>query len=99
MSMYRSPKLLSMAREAPVCFGCGKSNDGDVVMAHANWHEYGKSLGGKGHDWAVAALCTLNCHAYVDSSKASREDKKEFWRRAHVKTLDWLFETGKVVVK
>lgn len=40
--MFRSPKLLAMAKEAPVCFGCGKANDGDVVAAHANWSEYGK---------------------------------------------------------
>lgn len=26
--MYRSPKLLAMAREAPVCFGCQATNIG-----------------------------------------------------------------------
>lgn len=96
--MYRSPKLLAMAREAPVCFGCGKSNDGDVVFAHANWHEYGKGGALKANDWAVAALCSLKCHSFVDSSKAMKEEKKEFWIAAHVKTLAWLFETGRIKV-
>jgi hypothetical protein len=96
---YRSRKLLDAAKEVPRCMGCGKHNIGDVVMAHANWSEYGKGSHHKAHDWAVAALCTLDCHAYVDSSKASREDKKDFWIRAHVKTLEWLFESGKVTVK
>ena len=96
---YRNRKLLDAAKEAPVCFGCGKANEGDVVMAHANWSEYGKGAGLKANDWAVAAICTMKCHAYVDSSKASKEEKKQFWIAAHVKTLSWLFETGKVVVK
>lgn len=94
---YRSRKLLDSARDCPRCMGCGKHNEGDVVMAHANWHEYGKGGALKAHDWAVAALCTMQCHAYVDSGKGSKEERKDFWLRAHIKTMAWLFESGKVV--
>jgi hypothetical protein len=97
--MFRSPKLLAYAKDAPICMGCGKHNAGDVVMAHADWSEYGKGMGMKANDWAIAALCTMVCHPYVDtSSKATREERKEFWRRAHVKTIDWLFESGRIKV-
>jgi hypothetical protein len=96
---YRSRKLLDAAKHAPCCFGCGKHNEGDVVMAHANWHEYGKGAHHKANDWAVAALCTMQCHAYVDSSNtASREERKEFWLSAHIKTMTWLFESGTIGV-
>lgn len=91
---YRSRKLLDAAKNAPRCMGCGKHNDGDVVMAHADWSEYGKGMGYKANDWAVAALCTMQCHPFVDSSKASREERKDFWIRAHVRTLAWLFDAG-----
>jgi hypothetical protein len=95
--MYRSKKLLNAARDIPCCMGCGRHNDGSVVMAHANWSEYGKSMGMKAHDWAIAALGTNCCHGQLDDGKEmTREERKEFWCRAHVKTLEWLFETGRV---
>lgn len=92
---YRSKRLLNFAKDAPHCFGCGKANAGDVVAAHANWSEYGKGMAHKAHDWAVAMICG-DCHWIIDSSGSSRADKKEAWRMAHVKTLAWLFETGRV---
>ena len=91
--MYRSKKLLQAAKDAPVCMGCGKSNHGDVVAAHANWSEYGKGMGMKAHDWAVAYLCH-ECHARIDQGQGSKQDKREAWQRAHVRTLEWLFDTG-----
>lgn len=98
MSNYRSRKLLDAAKEAPRCFGCGHSNDGTVVAAHANSAEYGKAMGIKAHDWAIALLCHA-CHSELDQGKRmTREDKQEEWRRAHVRTLAWLFESGKVKV-
>ncbi len=96
--MFRSPKLLAMAKDAPACFGCGKPNEGDVVAAHANWSEFGKGTGLKAHDWATAHLC-MACHSYVDQGKDSKENRKSFWQRAHAKTVQWLFETGRLAVK
>lgn len=98
MANFRSPKLLRYAKDAPHCMACGRHNSGDVVMAHANWAEYGKGMSIKANDWAVAAMCG-RCHSELDQgSKMDREDRKEVWRRAHVKTLAWLFETGRLAV-
>lgn len=62
-------------------------------MAHANWSEYGKGMGIKAHDWAVAAICH-QCHADIDSGSLSRKEKRDNWESAHIKTLEWIFETG-----
>lgn len=95
---YRSRKLLDSAKDAPKCMGCGRHNDGSVVMAHANWAEYGKGMGHKAHDWSVAALCG-DCHASIDQGHhMSRDERKDFWRAAHIRTMAWLFESGKVEV-
>lgn len=98
MSNYRSRKLLDAAKEAPRCFGCGHSNDGTVVAAHANGSEYGKGMGIKAHDWAIAMLCHA-CHSAIDQgAHMTKDERKEAWLRAHVRTMAWLFESGKVVV-
>ena len=91
---YRSRKLLDCAKYAPKCMCCDKYNDGTVVMAHANWSEYGKGASIKAHDWAVAAMCYA-CHSELDQgSKLSKEDRKDTWIRAHIKTFEWLFREG-----
>ena len=98
MANFRSPKLLRYAKDAPRCMACGRHNSGDVVMAHANWSEYGKGMSIKANDWAVAAMCG-QCHSELDQgSKMEKEERKEMWRMAHVKTLAWLFETGRLAV-
>lgn len=95
---YRSRKLLDAAKQAPRCFACGRHNDGTVVMAHANWHEYGKGAGHKAHDWAVAAIC-YECHTSLDQgAHMTKEQRKESWIAAHVRTLAWLFDSGKIGV-
>ncbi len=90
---YRSRKLLDSFRHAPKCFCCGKVNDGTVVGAHAGGHEYGKGMGLKAHDWAIAGLCSL-CHYDVDQGNKPRHERDAMWLSAHIKTMDWLFKTG-----
>lgn len=92
---YRNPKLLKAAKEAPRCMCCSADNHGNVVAAHANWSEYGKGMGTKAHDWAIAFLC-YRCHSFVDDGPAPKEEKKSVWAHAHAKTLEWLFETGRL---
>ena len=94
---YRSRKLLDVARESPRCFCCGKHNDGTVVAAHANGSEYGKGMGTKAHDWAIAFLC-YQCHTEIDQGSLPREQKKDRWLLAHIRTMEWLFDNGKVGV-
>lgn len=94
---YRSRKLLDAAREAPRCFGCGRHNDGTVVMAHSNQSRDGKGAGMKAADYRVAALCG-QCHSALDQGyHMTRDERVAFWEEAHRKTIGWLFESGNVV--
>ena len=96
--MYRSPKLLALAKESPVCFGCGRHNDGSVVAAHSNQQKDGKGMGIKAHDYRIAFLGPC-CHHEIDQgSKLSKEERIELWEKAHRKTIGWLFENGHLTV-
>lgn len=98
-SNFRSPKLLKTFKYAPICFGCESVNDGTVVAAHSNSSVYGKGMGLKAHDWAVAGLCH-SCHYEIDQgSKLLKEAREGKWLSAHIKTMEWLFKTGALVVK
>jgi len=98
-SNFRSKKLLDYFRFAPICFSCGNPNDGTVVAAHANGHEYGKGMGLKAHDWAVAGLCH-SCHSEIDQgNKLSSEERDAKWHSAWLGTLDWMFRCGIAKVK
>lgn len=97
-SNFRSKKLLDYFKFAPICFCCGNPNDGTVVAAHANWHEFGKSGGMKAQDWAVAGLCH-RCHSEIDQgSKLTYDERKEKWVSAWIKTTDWLWRCGIIKV-
>lgn len=95
--MYRNKKLLETVRESP-CQNCG-AQDGTVVAAHSNSLSDGKGRGIKAPDYKIAALC-FRCHYDLDQgAKLSREERREMWLSAHLKTIAWLFENDKVVVK
>jgi hypothetical protein len=98
-SNFRSPKLLKAFKYAPICFSCEKDNDGTVVAAHANSSIYGKGMGLKAHDWAVAAMCS-QCHHEIDQgAKLLKEAREQKWLSAHIKTIEWLFSSGILQVK
>lgn len=93
---FRSRKLLNLANGAP-CMHCGVEN-GTTVAAHANSQQYGKGMGHKASDAAIAFLCHL-CHSRLDQGRdMSKQDRLEMWRAAAVKTYIWLMETGKLKV-
>lgn len=95
--MYRSRKLLELAKDAP-CMHCA-TQDGTVIMAHSNQLRDGKGRSLKAHDYRVALLCA-KCHYLVDESKElPREQKVEIWEAAHRKTIAWLFDNNHVTVK
>jgi hypothetical protein len=95
---WRSKKLLDAAKDAPVCMGCGKQNNGEVVMAHSNQLRDGKGTGIKAHDYRVAAMCN-DCHYEIDNGTwLSREQRVDKWEEAHRKTIGWLIESGRVTV-
>lgn len=95
---YRNPALLALANGAPCCApGCGR-NDGTTVAAHANEQSYGKGTGIKAADWAMAFLCH-GCHVDLDADdRMNREDKREFFHRAALRTYGHLLESGKLTV-
>lgn len=96
--MYRSPKLLAMAKEAPVCFGCQATNVGQVVAAHSNQLRDGKGKGLKADDFRIAYLCGA-CHYELDQGKnMSRDGRILFWENAHRNTIGWLFKSGRIKV-
>ena len=63
---FRSQYLKDLARECPHCMfpGCGKSNDGDIVLAHSNRLKDGKGMGQKTHD--VPCYVCFMCHRKID---------------------------------
>ena len=98
MSNFRSRRLLNYAKEAPHCMNCGDQNHGQIVAAHANWLDYDKGKGIKAHDWAIAYLCH-RCHEIVDKSPhASKDEKRRAWEYGHIKTMKWLFASGRLIV-
>lgn len=96
--IFRSEKLLALARESPCCFGCQAYNVGNVVSAHSNQSRDGKCMGGKGDDFRIAFLCGT-CHHEIDQgSKLSRAERIAFWEDAHRETIGWLFRSGHLIV-
>lgn len=96
--IYRSPKLLALAREAPHCMDCLRFNR-TVVSAHSNQLRDGKGRSLKAHDYRIAFMCQ-DCHHEVDQgAKLTREERVARWEDAHRRTIGWLFETGRLVVK
>lgn len=94
--MYRNKKLLETVREAS-CMNCG-AQDGTVVAAHSNSLADGKGKGIKAPDFKIAALC-FRCHYDLDQgSKMTKQERRDMWLNAHVKTIAWLFENDKLEV-
>ena len=94
--MYRNKQLLEEVREAPICFGCGKHNDGTIVAAHSNQLIHGKGRGIKSHDCYVAALCN-SCHTDLDQGTTlTREERKEMWSDACILTYGWMMQDGRL---
>ena len=95
--MYRNKKLLEVVRECP-CQHCG-IEDGTVVAAHSNQLIDGKGRGLKAHDYRIAALC-FTCHSELDQGRdLSKSERVNMWEDAHRKTVGWLFDNDRLLVK
>lgn len=85
----RSKKLLKKVAELD-CQHCGAY---PTQAAHSNWGG-GKGKGIKCDDNLVAALC-LKCHYEIDQGKnLSKTERQEMWRKAHIKTVQVLVDSG-----
>ena len=86
--MYRNKRMLEKMRELP-CASCG-ANDSSVA-AHRN---EGKGMGMKVSDALVAALC-FQCHTDLDQGKTmNREERRELWNQAYIKTMQYMIENN-----
>ena len=88
-----------MAHEAPCMAAFIHTCNGPSVPCHSNQQIYGRGHGHKADDWAIAAACP-EAHDYLDGRKGGwdRETKQSEWQRAHVATMRYFFENGKVKV-
>ncbi|MBL0142644.1 MAG: DUF1364 family protein [Betaproteobacteria bacterium] len=100
--MHRDRRLLDSANGKP-CAGCGR-NDGTVVAAHSNDLAHGKGVGHRAHDIFHARLCHA-CHDFVDGRRkdeptglypATRDGRRECWRRAFDRTILALAMEGRI---
>ena len=89
---FRSPKLLKAANGRP-CVLCGSV--GTTVAAHSNSLEHGRGFAHKAPDYYIAYLCQKH-HDEIDgrSGGLSKEQKREMWLSAFVRTMAVLFEEG-----
>ena len=79
----RSPKRLAEIRKLP-CVRCG--NPPPSEACHANWSEYGKSMGRKADDEYTISLCR-DCHSWFDVYfQLTREQSKEWFTKMLEKT-------------
>ena len=74
---------------------CG-AMDGTVCAAHRN---QGKGMGLKNSDALVASLC-FTCHLELDNgAKLTKEERRELWNEAYVRTMQHLIENEMLVLK
>ena len=79
----RSPKRLAEIRKLP-CVRCG--NPPPSEACHANWAEFGKSMGKKALDEYTIPMCRA-CHYLLDTYQlGSREETKKLFEQWLVKT-------------
>jgi len=89
---YVSQKLRKAAEGRP-CVLCGSV--GTTVAAHSNSLAHGRGFAHKCPDYYTAYLCQ-RCHDEVDGRVGglSKEEKREKWLSAFVRTVAVWFEEG-----
>ena len=97
--IYRNPKLLALAKEAPHCMWCKAPNYGQVVAAHSNRQKHGKGVAIKAHD--IPAYICHECHGEIDGRTnvmgMDRQAKQMAWADAMFESLLWLLQSGRLV--
>ena len=92
--IYRNYKIINLLRELP-CQHCGIMSE-TVCAAHRN---EGKGMGIKVSDALCAALC-IECHVKLDNGKElTKEERRDMWNRAYIKTMQYLWEHEMIGVK
>lgn len=92
MAVFRSEKFRRLVASLP-CQHCGI--DGRTQAAHRN---ESKGMGLKTSDALVAALCA-DCHTELDSgNRLTRDERRDMWNRAYIKTVQALIEQGRLII-
>ena len=92
--VHRNKKLLIKLRYLPC--RCGGAVDGTICAAHRN---QGKVMGLKNSDALVASLC-FNCHTELDNGpKLSKQERRDLWNEAYVRTMQYLIENEILTLK
>lgn len=97
---FRSQGLRDAAAEAPICFACGRVNDGTVVGAHSDAIEDGHGAGHKAHD-LLAYVC-MDCHDIIDGRQHAdlgRQQRDAIFYEAAYRTTVWLLQSGYLIVR
>ena len=96
---YRNRALLDLAYQIECTLQLpGQCEGGIGEPCHSNQSVHGKGGSLKAHDCFFASGCR-SCHRELDQGKRyTREEKREFWQRAHERTLLALWERGLVKV-
>lgn len=99
---YRNRKLLNIAHDMPCCADFPHDCNAHLGCEpmHADSHIFGRGHGHKSHDFAFAAGCS-NAHRILTAKvndDLSRDQKFFDWLRAYVKTLEWLWQNGRLRV-
>jgi hypothetical protein len=94
---YRNRKLLNLAHDCPCLaqFPHACTEYQGVEPAHSDQQIFGRGHGHKSHDFAIAALCHT-AHLMLDTFE--RDVKQAEWLRAHVRTMEWLWQNEKLKV-
>lgn len=89
---YRSEGFRRAVASIP-CAECGRY--GATQAAHRN---EGKGMGLKVSDALCAALCD-RCHRELDQGGSmTREERRDMWNRAYIRTMQALIESGRLVL-
>lgn len=96
---YRNRALLDLAYQIECTVQLpGQCEGGYGEPAHSNQQRHGKGFGNKADDVFFASACR-SCHRELDQGKRyTKDEKREFWQRAHERTLLAIWDRGLVKV-
>ncbi|WP_428383613.1 nuclease domain-containing protein [Nevskia ramosa] len=97
---YENADLRNLAQNRPchlLAPGVVDHPEGTSVWAHSNLQEHGKGKGIKAHD-CFGALACRNCHAWLDESHASAEEKRDAFIAGMHRTMLYLWTSGLIGV-
>ena len=95
---YRNRKLLDLAYELPCMLQLPCCEGGVGEPSHSNQPKHGKGGAIKAHDCFYVPACRA-CHRELDQGRTmSRDEKRQVWDDAFLRTYVALWEQGLIKV-